>query len=518
MYQALLTRRYLFSKVMPLLASVAVLLCTCMVIVIWSVMGGFLNMLIGTGRTLTGDVSIIWPTTGFRHYEDLIARLEKDPMVAAAAPMIEAPGMIRLPDGRNEWVLIRGIEGGSYAKVTEYEDILWWKPLDRPLPKDTLGEDPRLPRTIPDDPTHLTREFAQQLYDNGLNLERTNPATGVAEPAVVLGMEVSRFNQRELGGFYTPRTRAVPQPDGSIKFLDMFLPRSGQVTLNVLPTDTTGKGIETATAIFPVANEFQSGLYETDKQVVLVRLDALQKMLRMQAYTAAPQQEMSGDEGFAAAPEAGPVQVPGRVTHVLVRGAGSEENSAELKARVQQIYDQFAREHRGDVPDFPTIATWREMNGTFITAVEKETALVLVLFCLVSLVAVVLVLSIFWSMVAEKTKDIGILRAMGASRTGVAWIWVRYGLAIGIVGAITGAAAAWGIVHNINPIHEWMGRAMDIQIWDPRVYYFIQIPNQVNYTHMAIVMAGFVLSCAVGAAIPAGRAAMLHPVRALRFE
>jgi lipoprotein-releasing system permease protein len=510
MYQALLTRRYLFSKVMPLLAVVAVMLCTSMVIVIWSVMGGFLNMLINTGRTLTGDVSIIWPTTGFRYYEDLIERLEKDPMVAAAAPMIETPGMIHLPDGRNEWVLIRGVEGKSYAAVTEYADILWWKPLDKPLPKDKLGEDPRL--------HGIDGTSWKQIYENGLKLERTNPATGEAEPAAVLGIEVSRFNYRELGGFYTPRTRNVPQPDGSFKMLDLFLPRSGQVTLNVLPTDTTGKGVETATAIFPVANEFQSGLYETDKQVVLVRLDALQKMLRMHPYTAAPEQEMSGEETFAAAPETGPVHVPGRVTHVLVRGKGSEENSAELKARVWEIYDEFAAAHRGGVPLSPTILTWREMNGTFITAVEKETALVLVLFCFMSVVAVFLVLAIFWSMVAEKTKDIGILRAMGASRLGVAWVWVRYGLAIGVVGTLTGAAVAWAMVHNINPIHEWMGRAMNIQIWDPRIYYFIQIPNKVNPTHAAIVVVGFILSCAVGAAIPAGRAAFLHPVKALRFE
>ena len=54
MYQALLTRRYLTSKVMPLLAAVAVTLCTAMVLIVWSVMGGFLGMLVASGRTLIG--------------------------------------------------------------------------------------------------------------------------------------------------------------------------------------------------------------------------------------------------------------------------------------------------------------------------------------------------------------------------------------------------------------------------------------------------------------------------------
>src|SRR3954471_17851531 len=110
MYQALLTRRYLLSKVMPLLAMVAVLLCTAMVLITWSVMGGFLNMLVNTGRTMTGDVTITWPTTGFGYYDDLIERLEKDPAVEAAAPAIESFGLLNLPDGRNEPVIVRGVE------------------------------------------------------------------------------------------------------------------------------------------------------------------------------------------------------------------------------------------------------------------------------------------------------------------------------------------------------------------------------------------------------------------------
>ena len=58
MYQALLTRRYLFSKVMPLLSAAAVMLCTAMVIIVWSVMGGFLSMLLSSGKAMIGDVSL----------------------------------------------------------------------------------------------------------------------------------------------------------------------------------------------------------------------------------------------------------------------------------------------------------------------------------------------------------------------------------------------------------------------------------------------------------------------------
>ena len=77
MYQSLLTRKYLFSKVMPLLAALAVALSVAMVVVVWSVMGGFLNMLLDQGRGLIGDVAVNYDIGrgGVAYYDDLIERL-----------------------------------------------------------------------------------------------------------------------------------------------------------------------------------------------------------------------------------------------------------------------------------------------------------------------------------------------------------------------------------------------------------------------------------------------------------
>ena len=70
MYQLLLTRKYLTSKVMPLLAVAAVSLSVATVLVTWSVMGGFLKTLMSSGRGVMGDVVITWPNVGFAHYDD----------------------------------------------------------------------------------------------------------------------------------------------------------------------------------------------------------------------------------------------------------------------------------------------------------------------------------------------------------------------------------------------------------------------------------------------------------------
>ena len=196
--------------------------------------------------------------------------------------------------------------------------------------------------------------------------------------------------------------------------------------------------------------------------------------------------------------------------------------SIGVRDRAHEIYEAFAEDHAGEVPTGRQmgrqIRTWEDLNATMINAVKKETGLVLFVFGIISFTSVFLVLSIFWSMVSEKTKDIGILRALGASTPGIAWLWIRYGTVIGLIGAVLGSVAGYLVVSNINGIHDWLGRTFGLVIWDPRQYYFIEIPSEVEVSKLVIVFVVGVLTCVLGSLIPAWRSARMDPVKALRFE
>lgn len=506
-----------------MLAMAAVMLSVATILITWSVMGGFLKTLIESGRTLVGDVAIVWPNVGFAHYDDLIDRLEADELIDAATPTIETFGLIQLPDDRIELISIKGVDAATYTNVTDFADTMWWKPITKPTPKDHKREDLRL------DPMYTT--MLGQMEQNGITMTRPNPKTGEIEPAGVMGIEVTGLNRRLKWGGYYPLEPNRALPDGGVESIETFMPRDGEVGLTILSLDSSGRPIDPVRQTIPIANEFQSGLYEVDQGTIFVPLDVLQRMLRLdEAQRVEKVQKDENPFGVEVDPETGEIRPkmnkvigidPARVTTVLVRGKDGVPLE-QIHQRVQDIYVEFAQAHAGEVPDAYNmerqIKTWEDLNRTMISAVKKETGLVLFIFGIVSFTTVFLVLAIFWSMATEKTKDIGVLRALGASTPGIAWLWIRYGASIGIVGSIIGTALGYLIVDNINAIHDWMGRTTGLVIWDPQQYYFIEIPSEVDLSKAIIVFVVGMLTCVLGALIPALHSARMDPVKALRFE
>jgi lipoprotein-releasing system permease protein len=128
------------------------------------------------------------------------------------------------------------------------------------------------------------------------------------------------------------------------------------------------------------------------------------------------------------------------------------------------------------------------------------------------------ILAIFSMIVVEKTRDIGVLKALGASTAGVRGIFLGYGLLLGIVGSGIGMAGGLLFVHYINDIEKWLSKLTGHKVFDDTIYYFDKIPTLVDPWTVAWIVGGALLISAVACIWPAQRAARLHPVRALRYE
>jgi lipoprotein-releasing system permease protein len=169
-------------------------------------------------------------------------------------------------------------------------------------------------------------------------------------------------------------------------------------------------------------------------------------------------------------------------------------------------------------PELYGIYTWRDKQGPLLAAVQMETAILNVLLFMIIAVAGFGILAIFYMIVVEKTRDIGILKSLGAPARGVMGIFLGYGLSLGLVGSCVGLGIGLLFVRYINQIADLLGRVTGQKVFDPSIYYFYSIPTIVEPRTVACIVAGAVIIAVMASILPARRAAGLHPVEALRYE
>lgn len=502
MFKLLLIGKYLRRKLAPLFAALAVMLCTAMVIIVISVMGGFLDTLRHTVRQLTPQVTIRSGSLyGFPHYEKLIERLEARPEIATADAVINSFGLIQL-EGRSIPVQIQGVRPEKLDRIVRYRQALQWSEEDliRSLEEDARAIAERrsldaLDQQIIDD--QRQRLAALDLVRASMTFvpprswrDRTDDPERMG---VVIGITVNpmQLYGRDEKGRYNVRNAAL----GEELILTTMPPISRRGAVVEQPRSRA----------LTVVNEFKSGHSEFDSNLVFVAFDQLQEMLRM-----APEEQIDPETG-----EPLGTSTPGRASDVILQGAPGY-TLAQIQAAAEEEQLKLTREY----PEMPMLYTlsWEQMHATILGAVQNEKGLVTFLFVIISVVAIVMVATTFYMIVLEKTRDIGVLRAIGASQLGIAQLFLGYGLAIGIAGALLGFALAWGIVTNLNEIQALLRQTIGWQMWDPQIYAFDRIPGRIDLREAGPIVLGAILSSVIGATIPATIAARLKPVEALRHE
>lgn len=186
---------------------------------------------------------------------------------------------------------------------------------------------------------------------------------------------------------------------------------------------------------------------------------------------------------------------------------------ANLNACRDRLRDAFPMTH------FPImVQTWRDQQAPLLSAVEMEITILNILLFMIIAVAGFGILATFFMIVVEKTKDIGILKSLGAPSSGVMSIFLGYGLSLGIVGAGAGTIIGVLFVVYINEIASIISTLTGREVFDPAIYFFSSIPTLLNPLMVISVAGGAMLIAVLSSVLPALRAARLAPVDALRYE
>ena len=520
-YRWLLCARYLRTRYIALASIISVTLGVATLVVVNSVMAGFSAEMHHRLHGLASDILIECHTSG--GMPDPEARLAEIREVVGkdwggASMSVHVPAMLGIPHGEKlitRHVNLVGIDPQTYDRVSHFGRYLLHPENQQQVSFDLRDGDYAPDREdFPIAGWHYRRAHAeyerivkeqqrriQARYDAAADQASENSAGTAGPTTSSFGPALGMMAPSELSGegaqVFDPMTDQYPgivlgistcsvrqrTPDGEVS--DFYYSRPGDDVRLMFPN--AGDNAKVVNQQFTVVDLYESGMSEYDSTFAFCRLDKLQDFRGM----------VDPSTGVRS------------ITTVQLRLAPE----ADLNAVRDRLRNRFPpHTHAYD------IQTWRDLQGPLLAAVRLETTILNILLFLIIAVAGFGILATFFMIVVEKTRDIGTLKALGASGRGIMSIFLGYGLLLGAVGSGAGLVGGLIFVHYINDIAAVIERITGQEVFDPTVYYFSEIPTIVHPVTLVWVTAG-ALAIAVGASVlPSLRAARMHPVTALRFE
>ena len=466
MYKYLLCWRYLRTRYIALASVISVMLGVATMIVVNSVMAGFSEKMRDRLHGVLADVIIeSRDIDGFRNSEEVMARIKQvgGDDVVAMAPTMETPALLKfsyrgMPITRP--ILLIGIQPTERAKTGDFAEFLIDAKGNKVPPSFEVSEEIRmnnpLGQMILDEEDPVIREAL-----------RAQLPKYQGDDGIILGYSLAYAHNQ--GKDY-----CIAPPGAQV---NLVFPQAGNP-----PQATSDQGT--------VMAYFKSGMSEYDSSHVYMPLAQLQRM-----------RLLAGDPTKGKNGAVNQIQVKARP------GADLDDLSGRIELALEELSESRFM-----------VNTWERKQGPLLAAVAVEQGILNLLLFFIIAVAGFGILAIFSMIVVEKTRDIGVLKALGASTSGVRGIFLGYGLSLGIVGSGVGMIGGLLFVRYINPIEAGLSKLTGRKVFDDSIYYFSEIPTRVVPGTVAWIVGGALLIAIVASVVPAQRAARLRPVQALRFE
>jgi len=522
MYKLLLCWRYLRTRYIALVCIVSVTLGVATMIVVNSVMAGFTHKMHGEMTSMLGDLLLqVHSMDGAADAEAhmaLIRRTAGD-SIAGMSPSAAVPALIYMEVNGNlvtRPVTLVGIDEKTYASVSNLGAYLQ-HPANRQQLEFELREsgydavDVNADSAVPRPGAAL--DFAGWKYrrakaqEQRLRRERQLRAQQAVSPTPLDAFQTAEATAAQTEAsrdpFNTAANRGAEGRDfdpASQQHIGIVLAVS-ECSTRVLDGSTWfyNRPGDDVRVSFPKASLPPEAI---NRFYTIVDVYTVPVPVENSTMAFVPLADLQRSRGMI-----DPTTKVGKFTTIQIKlKPGVDANAVRDKLRKVFPADSYA------------VTTWRDTQAPLLHAIKTETGLLNVLLFMIVAVAGFGILAIFYMIVVEKTRDIGILKSLGASNRGVMGIFLAYGLSLGLVGAGAGTALGIAFAAHINEIKNLVEWLRGEPVFDPSIYFFFKIPTIIEPLTVACIASGAIAIAVLASVLPARRAAKLHPVRALRFE